>query len=69
MPGAPQVVLATIVPSARVRGPEREGRIVAHGDITHIEIPVGDIEQARSFYGSVFGWQIADTEGFDDYPT
>jgi uncharacterized protein len=42
---------------------------VAHGDITHLEIPVEDFDRAKAFYSTVFGWQIDDTEGFDDYPT
>ena len=39
-----------------------------HGDITHIDIPVTDMERAKSFYSTLFGWQIAAPPGFEDYP-
>lgn len=39
-----------------------------HGDITHIDIPVTDIERAKQFYGSLFGWQISAPPGFEEYP-
>jgi len=41
---------------------------MAHGDITHIDIPVSDLEQAKAFYSQVFGWQISAPPGFEDYP-
>ncbi len=41
---------------------------MAHGDITHIDIPVTDKARASEFYGSVFGWQISAPPGFEDYP-
>ena len=41
---------------------------MAHGDITHIDIPVTDAEQARKFYGELFGWRIEDVPGFEGYP-
>jgi len=41
---------------------------MAHGDITHIDIPVGDMAQASTFYGTVFGWKIAEVPGFEGYP-
>ncbi|MET4100070.1 putative enzyme related to lactoylglutathione lyase [Agrococcus sp. UYP10] len=41
---------------------------MAHGDITHLEIPVTDMAQATRFYGSVFGWQITESEGYEGYP-
>jgi len=41
---------------------------MAHGDITHIDIPVGDMEQAKAFYSGLFGWEIAEIPGFEDYP-
>lgn len=41
---------------------------MAHGDITHIDIPVSDTDRARDFYGTVFGWRIEDVPGFEDYP-
>lgn len=62
------MVLATIVVSARDRGRQREERNVAHGDITHLEIPVSDFAKATEFYSQVFGWQIAEAEGFEGYP-
>ena len=39
-----------------------------HGDITHIDIPVRDMEAAKTFYSSLFGWQIAEIPGFEGYP-
>ena len=41
---------------------------MAHGDITHIDIPVSDTERAAAFYHSVFGWQIAEVPGYEGYP-
>ena len=41
---------------------------MAHGDITHIDIPVSDMGRATSFYGQLFGWQIAEVEGYEGYP-
>lgn len=41
---------------------------MAHGDITHLEIPVSDLDKATAFYSKVFGWQIAEMEGFEGYP-
>jgi len=41
---------------------------MAHGDITHIDIPVQDLGAATAFYGSLFGWQIAEMPGFEGYP-
>ena len=41
---------------------------MAHGDITHIDIPVDDIGTAKSFYSTLFGWQISAPPGFEDYP-
>ncbi|MGO2746075.1 VOC family protein [Microbacterium sp.] len=41
---------------------------MAHGDITHIDIPVADMERAKAFYSGLFGWQIASPPGFEDYP-
>jgi len=41
---------------------------MAHGDITHIDIPVDDMDRATSFYAAVLGWQIAEMEGFEGYP-
>ncbi|WP_347757380.1 VOC family protein [Agrococcus sp. ProA11] len=41
---------------------------MAHGDITHLEIPVSDLDKATAFYRDVFGWQIAEMEQFPGYP-
>jgi len=41
---------------------------MAHGDITHIDIPVTDMDRAKEFYGGLFGWQIQTYPGFEDYP-
>ena len=41
---------------------------MAHGDITHLDIPVTDTEGASAFYGDLFGWQISEIPGFEGYP-
>ena len=41
---------------------------MAHGDITHIDIPVSDLTQATAFYSDLFGWKLAETPGFEGYP-
>jgi len=41
---------------------------MAHGDITHIDIPVSDLTAAAAFYSTMFGWTIASPPGFEDYP-
>ena len=41
---------------------------MAHGDITHVDIPVSDLAQATQFYSGLFGWQIAEMAGFEGYP-
>jgi hypothetical protein len=41
---------------------------MAHGDITHIDIPVADMDAAKSFYAALFGWHIAEPPGFEGYP-
>ncbi|KDA06743.1 glyoxalase [Microbacterium sp. CH12i] len=41
---------------------------MAHGDITHIDIPVTDMARAKAFYSGLFGWEIAEIPGFEDYP-
>lgn len=41
---------------------------MAHGDITHIDIPVSDTERATAFYSGLFGWQIAEVPGYEGYP-
>ena len=41
---------------------------MAHGDVTHLEIPVSDLERASAFYSDLFGWKISAPPGFEDYP-
>ncbi|MDE0546578.1 VOC family protein [Microbacterium sp. C7(2022)] len=41
---------------------------MAHGDITHIDIPVSDLAKGSAFYGTLFGWQIAEIPGYEGYP-
>jgi predicted enzyme related to lactoylglutathione lyase len=41
---------------------------MAHGDITHIDIPVSDMGRASTFYNTLFGWNIAELPGFEGYP-
>lgn len=41
---------------------------MAHGDITHIDIPVTDLKQATEFYSELFGWEISEMPGFEGYP-
>jgi predicted enzyme related to lactoylglutathione lyase len=55
---------------ARPRGPAHlhQEADMAHGDITHIDIPVTDTGQATAFYGTLFGWQINEVPGFEGYP-
>ena len=33
------------------------------GQMVHLEIPAGDTEKAREFWGSLFGWQWQEFEG------
>lgn len=41
---------------------------MGHGDITHIDIPVRDLDRAAAFYSGLFGWQISAPPGFEGYP-
>lgn len=41
---------------------------MAHGDITHVDIPVTDMRRATEFYSALFGWDIAEMPGFEGYP-
>ncbi|MFK5635810.1 MULTISPECIES: VOC family protein [unclassified Ornithinimicrobium] len=41
---------------------------MAHGDITHVDIPVPDTGAAREFYSALFGWRIEELPGFEGYP-
>ncbi|GIV01140.1 MAG: glyoxalase [Actinomycetota bacterium] len=33
--------------------------------VVHFEIPADDVERAKGFYASVFGWEIEDVPGMD----
>jgi predicted enzyme related to lactoylglutathione lyase len=33
--------------------------------VMHFEIPVDDLDRAKRFYGSIFGWDLKDTPGMD----
>ena len=38
------------------------------GKVVHFEIPTDDLERAKTFYGSVFGWQLQTMNmGDEDY--
>jgi predicted enzyme related to lactoylglutathione lyase len=37
------------------------------GEVVHLEIPAGNTEGARQFYGSLFGWQWQSMEGPQEY--
>ena len=39
-----------------------------HGDLTHIDIHVSDLQAAQTFYSGLFGWNIAEVPGFEGYP-
>lgn len=33
--------------------------------VVHFEIPADDVERAKRFYGSIFGWELQDVPGMD----
>lgn len=39
-----------------------------HGDITHVDIPVEDMDRAKAFYSGLFGWKIDEVPGYEGYP-
>ena len=41
---------------------------MAHGQVTHIELPADDLERARRFYSDLLGWEISDMPEFPNYP-
>jgi len=41
---------------------------MAHGDITHVDIPADDLGRATAFYRELFGWQVDEAPGFEGYP-
>ena len=38
-----------------------------HGDLCHVEIPTSSVENARRFYGGLFGWTFAELPGKPPY--
>jgi predicted enzyme related to lactoylglutathione lyase len=41
---------------------------MAHGDITHLDIPVREHARAQEFYSGLFGWQFQEIPGYEGYP-
>ncbi|MCI0346309.1 MAG: VOC family protein [Chloroflexi bacterium] len=37
------------------------------GEFSHIEFPADDLERAKRFYANVFGWQLREAQGFENY--
>ena len=40
---------------------------MAHGELTHIDIPADDLERAKRFYEEIFGWDIAQLPDMPDF--
>ena len=40
---------------------------MAHGQMTHLELPADDPARARKFYEGLLGWEFGEMEGFPDY--
>ena len=40
---------------------------MTHGDYNHVEIPADDMDRAKRFYASVFGWTFEAAPSFPDY--
>ncbi len=40
---------------------------MAHGQITHIEIPADDVDRARRFYSELFGIETNEIDGMPGY--
>jgi predicted enzyme related to lactoylglutathione lyase len=40
---------------------------MAHGQITHIEIPADDVDRARRFYREIFGTETSEIDGMPGY--
>ncbi len=40
---------------------------MAHGEITHLELPSDDPERAKAFYEGMFGWPIKSPPGHPTY--
>ena len=40
---------------------------MAHGQMSHLEIPADDPARARKFYEGVFGWETSEMEQYPNY--
>ena len=40
---------------------------MANGQITHIEFPADDPARASRFYSELFGWELSEMPGFENY--
>ena len=40
---------------------------MAHGEITHFDIPSDDLGRAKTFYSELFGWKIQGMPEFPDF--
>ena len=40
---------------------------MAHGQMSHLEIPADDAARARKFYEGVFGWETSEMEQYPNY--
>lgn len=40
---------------------------MAHGEITHLELPSDDVERAKEFYATLFGWQTRSAASMPNY--
>ena len=40
---------------------------MANGQITHIEFPADDPARAQRFYAELFGWELNEMPGFENY--
>jgi len=40
---------------------------MAHGQVSHLELPADDMGRARRFYEGVFGWQFGEMPDFPNY--
>jgi predicted enzyme related to lactoylglutathione lyase len=40
---------------------------MAHGEITHVELPSDDVDRAEAFYEGLFGWDVKGSAEHPDY--
>ncbi len=40
---------------------------MAHGQMSHLEIPADDLARARKFYEGVFSWQTSEMDQYPNY--